>query len=319
MRSIRKFLLRFCVYAFICYSLVIAISIAIDYGLRATNSLLWRSWNDISKGNINADILILGSSRAETQYHPKHLELKLHTSVFNLGLSGYDFNMQARRYDYYCSKNNKPGMIILNVDPFSFKKRKDLYNWEQFLPYLHDSIISNACQLYNGFNLADYTIPGYKYYGAKTATLIGLAETLGLKSLSTFPRNVYYYKGYHEQHENVMENVTLQGEKSAYFDEKTIRRLTQFLDHCSNENIKVNMVYAPISTDYLNILKNQKAIEIMFDSIANHYSATFINFNTDSTFSDAEHFYDPIHLNKKGSILFSKMLADSIYSNRIHE
>jgi hypothetical protein len=52
------------------------------------------------------------------------------------------------------------------LKPASNKKNKDLYNSEQFLPYmLWNQEVKEATICYNGFSSIDYEIPLIRFYG----------------------------------------------------------------------------------------------------------------------------------------------------------
>ena len=93
-------------------------------------------WKDIYNGNLNADILIYGSSRASTQINPQLFGDKLGESCYNLGLEGHNFWLSEFRHQEILKHNKKPKHIILSLDTFSLEKRPDLFNYEQFLPYM---------------------------------------------------------------------------------------------------------------------------------------------------------------------------------------
>ena len=58
-------------------------------------------WNDIMHSDIDADVLIMGNSRAWCQYSPLILDSILGTNAYNLGLDGSCFDRQIARYDIY--------------------------------------------------------------------------------------------------------------------------------------------------------------------------------------------------------------------------
>ena len=64
-------------------------------------------WNDINAGNINADLLIMGSSRAWRHIDPNIIDDSLKLKSYNLGMDGQHLPMQLWRYETFLQKNNQ--------------------------------------------------------------------------------------------------------------------------------------------------------------------------------------------------------------------
>ena len=121
-------------------------------------------WNDVIEGKVNSDILIYGSSRAWKHISPKIFIDSLHISAYNLGIDGSNFSLQYFRHCMLLKYNRKPKIIIASLDMFTLENKKELYNSEQFLPYmLRNNDIKKATASYVGFNWYDYEIPLIRY------------------------------------------------------------------------------------------------------------------------------------------------------------
>ena len=96
------------------------------------------------------------------------------------------------KYNAYRKYNNKPKYIIQILDIVSLRKRKDLYNIEQFIPYLNEDIIANSLKGYIGFGWGDFNIPLFKYMGKSDLYKVGLIEYFNLAHY----QDNYKYKGY---------------------------------------------------------------------------------------------------------------------------
>jgi hypothetical protein len=133
-------------------------------------------WDDIYNSNVNADVLIQGSSRAWVQLDPAVIDSTLNVNSYNIGIDGYNFHMQHCRYQVYTRYNKKPGIIIQSLDLLSLHKRANLYMYEQFIPYLDDNLINQATRQYSGLSLADYYLPLYKYSHRLNMAFVGLSS-----------------------------------------------------------------------------------------------------------------------------------------------
>lgn len=83
-------------------------------------------WNDIYNDQLSANILVYGSSRAWNHFDPATLESYFKSTVYNVGIDGYDFGMQYFRHQQILENNPKPTSIILSLDVFMFENRGKL-------------------------------------------------------------------------------------------------------------------------------------------------------------------------------------------------
>jgi len=261
-------------------------------------------WNDIYDKNIDADIAIYGSSRAWVHISPKIIEDSLNLKAYNFGMDGHNFWLQYLRNKEYLKYNKPPKVIILSVDVFSLAKRKDLYELNQFKPYmLWNSDIKKFTSSYDGFNFEDYYLPLIRYYGSMKASVI--------KSSSN--KNPYRNKGYRgmdRKWNNDLVQAKLEKKNlSIDIDSNTITLFNQFLLECKSNDITVILVYTPEHIDGQKFVKNRKEIINIYNDFSNKYDLLFLDYSSDDICLEKEYFYNASHLNKKGSEIFTSMLA----------
>ncbi len=117
------------------YALLWCLQLVVDFGLRRTDVALYENWNDILNGTINADLLIMGSSRALRHFDPLLIEKKTGFSAYNLGGSKLTFDIQKIKYNAYLQNNKHPKIAVINVDINSLNSTKELFAKTQYLPY----------------------------------------------------------------------------------------------------------------------------------------------------------------------------------------
>lgn len=292
----------------------------VDRGLKKSRFLDFQQWNEIFEGRIQADILVLGSSRAWRQVDPAVVDSITGHNSYNLGMDGYHLPMQMKRYEIYSRHNNKPRYIIQILDHFSISRRSDLFNREQFLPYIGDDILAEELQKYKGFNWADYQIPYYCYIGSGEIALAGLLEYLGLKKYASTR-----YKGY-EANEKMWEpdfdkeRVENPDGKRAAISRSVYQSYDKFLEKAKQDSIHVILVYAPEYKPFQNYIINRDTVSYLYQQLSQKHGIPYIDFKNHIVCEDKSYFYNPTHLNKKGAELFSLDLSfklDSIIS--LHE
>ena len=81
--------------------LVFATHAAITHGLRSTRTSQFGTLNRVMDGEVNADIVITGSSRAVVHYDPRVIEKATGLTAFNLGRNGSQTDMQVAFFKAY--------------------------------------------------------------------------------------------------------------------------------------------------------------------------------------------------------------------------
>ena len=176
----RNFIKKVTGFVFILFFVAFIIDIFISNKLKNTPGKSGEIgvWEDVFGGNLKSDIAIYGSSRAWTHIDPKIINDSVGMSAYNFGVDGHNFWLQYLRHKEYLKNNIAPKQIILSVDAFSLGKRKELYNYQQFLPYmLWNKNIFTFTSSYDGFSLFDYFIPLLRYSG-ETTILNSLLENV---------------------------------------------------------------------------------------------------------------------------------------------
>lgn len=307
----RKFILHT---AFFLAPLVILAFITdrfINYTLTTSKTGDYAVWNDILEGDVDADIVIYGSSRAWLHLNPKIIEDSTGVSTYNLGIDGHNFYMQYLRHDLLLKYNRPPATIILSLDNFTFDKKKELYNSEQFLPYLDNKEILDATKTYFGFDYYDYRLPLIRYAGQKDA-LKNALKIIIKPSLNHIDR----YKGYSGQ-ELVWNNdldraIAIQKKYVQHFDSATITLFDQFLRETLAKKIEIIMVYSPEYIGGQQFVSNRKQVFSIYDSFSRKYKIPFFDYSDDSMSLNKDYFYNSQHLNSNGANIFTRKVIHDI-------
>ena len=252
--------------------------------------------------NINADLIILGNSRAWCQYSPQILDSVLGTTSYNIGIDGSCFNRQLARYELYRHYiPNAPKYIIQNVEFFTLGHTEG-YEREQFMPYLiYPYFRERICQR-EPFSFGELYIPMYRYY---------VNNVYDEYTKYDFP----VVKGYLGE-DNKWDGSKL-NETEPYIQEVDTNSLKMFIDYIEGlqeENIKLILVFAPIYKDGLSKVINLEEIHGLYYDLANKYNLPILDYANCWLSQDTNYFYNATHLNKQGAELFSTKLAHDIDS-----
>jgi len=316
----RKFLKNILLFILSIILLAYPLDLFISYNLKKSNTYVdgeYSTWNDLYNGEINADIVIYGSSRAWVHINPALFEKSFGLATYNLGIDGHNFWLQYLRHKTLLQYNKKPKYIILSVDIYSLQKRGDLYNYEQFLPYmLLEKDIKNYTSSYKGFSSLDYYYPLIRYVGNKNAVMQSIAN-----SLLFFKSKPKRIKGYEGQDRNWNNDLFKAKQKIKHYEGKldaaSLKLFNNFLKECDEKDIKVILAYTPEYVDGQSFVKNRKEIITLFENFSEKYKIPFLDYSANEICTKKEYFYNASHLNKRGATLFTNMLIKDLKEKSI--
>ncbi|MFL0352413.1 hypothetical protein [Xanthomarina sp. GH4-25] len=318
----KQFILNILIFIFpiliVLYPLDIALSKSLSKSTKYPGN--YTAWNDIYAGTVKSDILVFGSSRATHHIDPKIMEDALGLKTYNFGVNGHGFWIQHLKYLEYLKNNPHPKHIFIVADWFTLEKRPDLYQYNQFLPYmLWNTNIKNYTQSYQGFTYLDYYIPLLRYYGNTTAKDHAFNYALKDKE-KIIP---YKTKGYRagptdKSKSETSENISLNNTYySAKIDSLTVNLLNNFLEHCSKNHIQVTFVYTPEYIEEQKFIKNRQEAINIYKELSSTYHILYLDYSSSPISKNRKYFNSTMHLNQEGAELFTKTLAhDFILENK---
>lgn len=293
---------------------VIAIAFALDYiissGLRQTEDYRYQSWNDIVESKINADLIVLGNSRALSHFVPTMFDSALHFNSYNLGIGGYPFKFQYVKFDLYIEHNKKPKVIIQNVDFFTLDSVSIIgHEREQVFPFVHDSVMRSNLPNF-GFSKFEIYFPLVRYFGYSKVIKNGILEFLHIKHYNTESSIKGFYPEKGEWNPTVLNKL-----KQIEFntDSATVKLFEIYLNNCAKNHIQVILVNSPVYYRATQKLKGRERMNNYFHNIAKKYGYTYLDYTNDPMCYDSTNFVVAVHLNKNGANQFSKKLCNDLY------
>lgn len=247
----------------------------------------------------NEDILIFGASKALNQYVPAVMEDILGYSCFNTGQSGQSF-LYCYALQKAIWKRYKPKIVVLDIVASNFVKNESIESRiEVLLPFYNRHkeirlrlssisrfgklmVLSNIYQ----FNSQLHRIIFYNFYKEK------------------------YYKGYRPLGIPTKlakwERLQAPGFHTQELDERLIQTFDKFVTNCVESNITLVVVISPNVVDSSNSPKFIHKIREVLDS---HNVQLWDYSHSTSFIGRPELFYNANHLNHRGAVMFSKIIA----------
>lgn len=250
--------------------------------------------NNYIANELEADLVVFGSSRALNHYNTKLLQDSLGMTCFNCGEDGNGILLAYGRL-WMLKKRYTPKTIIMDITPsFDLLKSKDGMNMEWLRPfYDYDGIkeifqdldsnekykMLSSCYKYNSF-----------FFLRLSSYLFG--SELEEKGNGFFPR-----KGtMNPKKKNILKDLPVE------YDSLKIKYLNKFIDLASDS--KLYFIISPVWYD----LRESREKEIKsLKTICENKSIPLIDFTNDLKFIGNDSlFHNGTHLNNKGADEFSK-------------
>lgn len=264
---------------------------------------------------INYDVLFFGDSRVQLGINPFYFDSVTHLNSYNLGYMGGDAKLMNLFSYLYLQKHTAPKAVFINVDEYAVVPSYVFKEAYFLLYYLKSDPVAKIMQE-EGFPTSFIKIfPFTKYCFFNEYNRISILAPNINKKFSVFETTSY--KGFtavndlmvkNKGKENnlfnfqpVKENFTV-NDSSINFLQSTIRR---FL----NLQTKVFLFYPPggHSLNLNDQAKKNLSIEVG-NKMAKYFQIPYLRFDTLKAFTP-ELFYDNLHLNKKGSVMFSTQMG----------
>jgi hypothetical protein len=249
-------------------------------------------------GNIDADIIIMGSSRAWVHIDPIMLDSILHISSYNIGMDGSTINRQIHKYNLFRRFNRKPKVIIQNID-YSSMGHGTGFKKEQFYPYFWNMEMRKEMLEYEPVTFWEKYVPFHRYRETEKNYF-----TMGPQTLT---------KGYKGQ-EKTWDGTNYKAVDSISFtvNDTTESMFINYLAKAKSEEIKVIFVYTPIYLGATNKMTNLDAMYAYYRNISEKYNIPILDYTYMNICNDTTYFYNALHLNKKGAEIFSDSLAHDL-------
>lgn len=270
-----------------------------DYSIEA--------WYDLMNGDIAADVVVMGSSRAWEHVNPLILDSILSINSYNLGIDGRSFDSQILKYHLYREHNTqKPQLIIQNIDVFSLINRIGIKKI-QFFPYFWDKSMRATFFPVEPFTVWEKYLPMYRYVHINPRSdMPGLSVFIpdGKKTLT---------KGYRG------ETLPWNGKALSALDsipfllnDTIARKFDEYLTEVKAEGINIVFVFSPLYIGATEKMPSLNQIYAYYREIADRYSIPILDYTYMSLCNDTTYFYNAMHLNKRGSNIFTDSLANDI-------
>jgi hypothetical protein len=266
----------------------------------------------------DADVLVLGSSRAQYHVMPSVLERQLSLTAFNAGLKGHDFLYSVMLFDLWQRAHPAPRVVLLQVDIESLLDRdSELESAQIFAPYLDDSaIVRDVLYAAGPFKRIEYWSHAYRYNG-KAFSIARNLFTHPDPGADGFVPAIGTIDGTDVKLVNALDqDATALDYARRPFSARKLRYLQQLADYGVRHRTRIVLFHSPLYE------QDETAHRLWADRMrtlaATMPKVEFLDLcavtRPDLFAHNPALYHDVNHLNERGAAIFSTLLADELKS-----
>jgi len=244
----------------------------------------------------DADVLILGSSRAQHHYVSVILEDSLGMSVYNAGIDGAEGIQVQLPLLQIILERYTPRMVVLEVSEGDFNSTNKTNNIVSLLaPYYGLSEAADTIFAHYGKSIPYEISHLYRYTSNSWNNVIGVIKSI--------PRD-FSAKGY-DPIDNIIANTDLKGQLAVSQENlEKLDMLQSFINVCKDRGITLVLCNSP---KYLKVDSNYF---VYLSEIAKRNQIPYLDYHTAGLFwNNPELFSDDSHLNDTGAKMFTAIVA----------
>jgi hypothetical protein len=253
---------------------------------------------------IDADIMIFGSSIAYHQMDPEIIRNVTGMPTYNMGLDGLYFVQYNALMKEYLSYTKKNKYFVLACDFSNLGKNDLITRPDLFWAHINNKhIYESLREIEPGKAAKALYIPGYKF------TLLNKS----FYNSFLFPTNETGHDGYEQPKENDAWKATPDTLKpyQARYDEHIYNMLKETIGEIVKKGKKVVLVMTPVYDEGYQAILNADYIKSKYKELSGN-NVFYLDYTQDTLSRRKANFVDYSHLGTKPAEIFSQMLATDL-------
>jgi len=293
--------------------LAAAITWVTNSGLRRSGVDFYGKMNAASKAANQTNLILVGSSRVLKHLDPAIIDSATGLNSYNYGLNSGTIKTWYNIINYALIFQKNVKAVVLNIDYNMFDIARDPYKDAYYYPFEKDAagiLMNDSGTVRLVHNAKVFDISLYDDY-AKYAAIDGWLRAGRIAQGA--------YKGYYPNRQlNNFEDIADAGrvKKDILVSEAGVKLLTDCIELCKKNNVKLILVMAPYFNRYFpgKYFENFGTIVNNVKEIARQNNIPFFDYTGMGLANDQQYFYNVNHLNSSGAAVYSRAVADSIKS-----
>lgn len=258
------------------------------------------------EGEINKEVIILGSSRGAMNIMANQLENETRKTAYNIAFPGSDVVFHDFVLKTLLKFNKKPKIIIFAIDsPAELQPATSIsYRLDRLYPsvkynYINQELINRGDRNFTSWFLCLSRINKTNFNLEKKSTKFDSILPCG-----SIPLN-FRNPNFKSEYSSSVTAYEIKGES-----EEKRKAFRSILEQCRSNNIKLIFAFSP------NFQNHNTSFEKRMRQFETPNSSFFVYDTLNLSYKDASNFYDESHLNAKGAKIFTSELSNYINLNK---
>ena len=307
MKQITSILIIFIAAGIICTVAVIPI----NRGIVIFYSNNFDRMVEIFENKTPYDMLFIGSSRTLLNIYPRAIDSICGTNSYNAGITG------ARMMDYelilkgYLTNHPAPKTLVLIIDLLSFGKKKEIRQHTEYYPFLNNGAICQTLEKYGYHPDLAKMLPFYGFTELDDYNKENVLRILKGKGDTALPGPTIKYKGFI----SILGKLKPYGISKVRYDiyDESLASLDEVIGLCRKSKIKLVFAYAPeYNFENEKLTTNSDTIFSVISQKARANGIPFLRDDSLELCKDKDLFWNQVHLNEKGAIMYSAVMAQEL-------
>jgi hypothetical protein len=291
----KLFIKNIILFSLVSIGVILLIQIMVD--LRIKDKTVRGHDNLDVTSDVNADLVLLGSSRCWAHFDPTFFKETFGIKSANIGVDGHtEIAITILRLKNYLSKNNAPKYAILSLDPFvrsgneknsTNLTHKDVFSRYAFFPNKKNEAMVDHFK----FDYSEKYVPLYAIFKYKM-----FVDCLTLQNSGDYTK--YGFEKHVEKWDTIAKPITNILKKSFYTKKEEpsiVTALSELNQLCVKNNIKLLCIQTPV----YQIIQDDKIFNATA-LVCKKLNIPFVDVNVKPIQQHIGFFYNSNHLNNKG-------------------
>lgn len=264
----------------------------------------------VINGEINKEIIVLGSSRGARNIIAGQIEDSLKLSSYNLSYPGSDIEFHEFLLRSLLKFNKKPKIVLLAVDDPAELLPNETINFrlDRLYPlakynYINNEMIKRGEKDFLSYFFVLARINRMNFYiKEKYFSNLDTIKNCGSMPISFQAQNRKF------NYKRVLQNYSIKDELP-----NKIESFLEFQRLCISNKIKLILVFSP------NFKNQNISFEKRLKQLSKPDVSLFVYDTLNYVYKDRSYFYDEFHLQNKGAIIFTNEIIEELKNQFKHE
>lgn len=272
-------------------------------GVRKNKEGIFEKYNTMFLKQNAYDVVFLGSSRAETHFHPKIFDSITGSFSYNLGVTGATPRIAYGVLKAYCSKSKEPKYVVFDLDFHFLKYGVDTIRYfSRYFPYLENEVLLRQ------FNNIDNRFMSFKYnplYSLPYSNIRMIGASLHGWLNKPGKYDTVYYKGYVNDVFQEPQKIKRRALFSGFIHPRERQYIDSIIWFCKQSNINLILVTSPMYKGGEGEMLNKKSVVSQLKNIAAINNVEYWDMSKSGYSNKSDYFRDNYHMTGKGARLFT--------------